>query len=123
MPGVRERDYRQRRYMRLDMLVRAWARSCGLSEAAAALAVATLLRRCPESLVVECRSLEEINRGIPALARAARRMAALERIEQLVADQCPLTALKPFVVRTDRLMAALIKAGEPVPGFLPLLLE
>jgi hypothetical protein len=123
MPDARERDYRQRKYMRLDAVVSGWARSRGLPVPAAAAAVTAVLRRCPDCLVVECRSLEEINRGIPAQVKAARRRAELDRIERLVAGQCTLVALEPFVVRTDRLLAALIAGDEPVPAFLPLLLE
>jgi hypothetical protein len=123
MPDARERDYRQRKYMRLDALVRGWAASRGLPVSAAAAAVAEALERCPDCLVVGCRSLEEMNQGIPAPVKSARRRADLERIERLVAEQRPLAALEPYVVSTDRLLASLVTRGEPVPAFLPLLLE
>jgi hypothetical protein len=123
MPDARERDYRQRKYMRLDALVRAWASGHAIPIAAAAVEVVALLRQRPDCLVVACRTLDEINRGVPASVRAARRQTELARIERLAAEQGPPSRFQPFVVRTDRLLAVLIERGESVPAFLPLPLE
>ncbi len=109
----------RRRAWPLGEVAARWAEAHGLSYREALGELLSLLEGHPRCLVVACDRLSEIRRGLDAAVMAERRRQALARIRALAEGEGDLAELDRHLLRADRLAAALLAAGRPVPAFLP----